>query len=649
MVGRTVLHYRLIEKIGSGGMGEIYKAQDSRLNRFVAIKALTAAKSGDADRRRRFIQEAQAASALNHPNIITIHDIIAEPDTDYLVMEFVAGMTLLDLIPSGGLRVPQVLRYSTQMADALAAAHAAGIIHRDFKPGNVMITSSGLVKVLDFGLAKLTDSSPVGQFEAAATVSHMPLTIEGSIMGTVSYMSPEQAEGKRVDARSDIFSFGAVLYEMVTGLRAFKGDSNVSTLSAVLRDDVRPISETAPDVPLELEQIIARCLCKKPDDRYQSMREVEQPLSVLRRQSDSGVLYRPISNPPAPPVAPIPSVYVPPVSVGPGTLPPATAPVEPAVSIEAPPMIQSAARSPLAERRARKDLIFGIVCVVILLAAVLGGWWYIKRRPAEPSISRAPATLQPPAVTSKPSPVAGPDAPPPPQAEGVLTNDNIIQLVEGKVAPSVIVTQIRSSKTKFNFSTSELIRLSKAGVPELVINTMRDPKGATALGTSAKPGSADDANPNAAAAVPAIPLKSGSHEAVMLSVDDGLPFRITLDEDVLAEGPQGQALRFSATEGLKVGDALVIAKGATVTGSITSETGKKKFLGMGGKATFRLEKADAVDGQKISVRAAAKRRTDGPTSRPLDTGKAKPKELAAAKGTQYVGYIDGQQTVSARK
>jgi serine/threonine protein kinase len=142
MVGRTVLHYRLIEKIGSGGMGEIYKAQDARLNRFVAIKVLTAAKSGDADRRRRFIQEAQAASALNHPNIITIHDIIAEPDTDYLVMEFVAGMTLLDLIPSGGLRVPQVLRYSSQMADALSAAHAAGIIHRDFKPGNVMITCS---------------------------------------------------------------------------------------------------------------------------------------------------------------------------------------------------------------------------------------------------------------------------------------------------------------------------------------------------------------------------------------------------------------------------------------------------------------------------------------------------------------------------
>ncbi len=615
-------------------MGEIYKAQDARLNRFVAIKVLTAAKSGDADRRRRFIQEAQAASALNHPNIITIHDIIAEPDTDYLVMEFVAGMTLLDLIPSGGLRVPQVLRYSSQMADALSAAHAAGIIHRDFKPGNVMITSSGLVKVLDFGLAKLTDRSPVGQFEAAATVSHMPLTMEGSIMGTVSYMSPEQAEGKRVDARSDIFSFGAVVYEMVTGFRAFKGDSSVSTLSAVLRDDVRPISETAPDVPLELEQIIVRCLQKKPDDRYQEMSEVERALSVLRRQSDSGVLYRPISSPPVPPV---PSVYVPPVSV---ELPPLSGTVTPE---QAPSLMpQVSARSPRAERRARKDLIFGIVCIVILAAAVLASWWYIKFRSAPPTTSQAPTTVQAPTVTGTQVPAA----PPPPQGESVLTNDSVIQMVEAQVSPSVIISQIRSTKTKFNFSTSELIRLSKAGVPEIVINAMRDPKGTSALAIPGKPANPGDPIPNA----PGVSPKS-SPGAVMLSVDDALPFHITLDQDVPADAPQGAPLRFTVTDGMKVGDALVIAKGAAVTGAIASEPGKKKFLGMGGKATFRLEKVDAVDGQKISIRAtAAKRRGDGPATRPLDSGKGpKSKELAAAKGTQYVGYIDGQQTVSVRK
>jgi serine/threonine protein kinase len=630
MVGRTVLHYRLIEKIGSGGMGEIYKAQDARLNRFVAIKALTAAKSGDADRRRRFIQEAQAASALNHPNIITIHDIISEPDTDYLVMEFVAGMTLLDLIPSGGLRVPQVLRYSCQMADALSAAHAAGIIHRDFKPGNVMITSSGLVKVLDFGLAKLTDRSPVGQFEAAATVSHMPLTVEGSIMGTVSYMSPEQAEGKRVDARSDIFSFGAVVYEMVTGRRAFRGDSSVSTLSAVLRDDVRPISETAPDVPLELEQIIDRCLRKSPDNRFQAMKEVEQALIVLRRQSDSGVLYRPISNPPAPPVP-----AVPPVSEDPqiGSRPPGETPTVPtATEVPASSMPQVAARSSRAERRAKNDLIFGIVCILVLAGASFGGWWYIQHKPGAQTRIQAPP--------SAPAPVAAPaPTPAPPPAETLLTNDSVVEMVQAKVPASVIIGHIRSTKTKFNFSTSELIRLSKAGVPENVINAMRDPKGTSALGVP--PTTVPPAN--------GLPSpKSG--EAVLISVDDGLPFRITLDQDVLADSPQGTPMRFIATDGLQVGDALVIAKGAGVTGSIASEAGRKKFLGMGGKMTFRLEKVEAVDGQKISVRAPAKPRPGGPNARPLDTGKgSKSKEFAATRGTQYIGYIDGQQTVSVHK
>jgi serine/threonine protein kinase len=159
MVGKTVHHYQFLEKLGAGGMGEIWKAQDTRLNRFVAVKILTSASAGDPERRRRFIQEAQAASALNHPNIITIHDIISEGDAEYMVMEYVQGKTLIDLIPKGGLRVPQVLKYAVQMTDALQTAHGAGIIHRDLKPGNVMVTETGLVKVLDFGLAKLTDSS----------------------------------------------------------------------------------------------------------------------------------------------------------------------------------------------------------------------------------------------------------------------------------------------------------------------------------------------------------------------------------------------------------------------------------------------------------------------------------------------------------
>src|SRR5579864_9055152 len=262
MPGMTILHYEFLEKIGSGGMGEVFKAQDKRLNRFVAIKALPYARSGDPERRKRFVQEAQTASSLSHPNIITIHDIFQEGDTHFIVMEYVAGQTLLDVIPPTGMLVGQMLLYAAQMAGALSAAHNAGIIHRDFKPANVMITGAGLVKVLDFGLAKLVQpqtawmASPASGASESETVliggpptrSTGPQTAEGSILGTVNYMSPEQAEGKRVDGRSDIFSLGAVLYEMATGRRAFQGASDIATLSAVLRDEARPITQFVADV-----------------------------------------------------------------------------------------------------------------------------------------------------------------------------------------------------------------------------------------------------------------------------------------------------------------------------------------------------------------------------------------------------------------
>ncbi|MGH9593308.1 MAG: serine/threonine-protein kinase, partial [Bryobacteraceae bacterium] len=274
MVGKNLQQYQFLEQLGAGGMGEIYKARDTRLNRFVAIKVLTSASAGDPERRRRFIHEAQAASALNHPNIITIHDIITADNSDHLVMEFVQGQTLADLIPKGGLRVPQVLKCAVQLTDALSAAHLAGSIHRDLKPGNVMVTDSGLVKILDFGLAKLADPNPVSRLsadpDATQAIADAPLTVEGSIIGTVSYMSPEQAQGKKVDPRSDIFSLGVVLYEMVTGVRAFGGDSALGTLSSILRDEARSISEIAPDVPPPLAQAITRCLRKNPDDRFQT-------------------------------------------------------------------------------------------------------------------------------------------------------------------------------------------------------------------------------------------------------------------------------------------------------------------------------------------------------------------------------------------
>src|SRR5271163_1913188 len=301
MVGKKILHYQLIERIGAGGMGEIYKAQDDRLNRLVAVKILSPGLSTDPERRRRFFQEAQAASALNHPNIITLYDIVSEGDLQCIVMEYISGKTLRDLTPAGGLPPPQALQYAAQIASALTAAHDAGLIHRDLKPSNIMVTTSGLIKVLDFGLAKWVDSSLTGQSGEQSTVE-TALTREGSIIGTVSYMSPEQAEGKRVDGRSDIFSFGSVLYEMLTGRRAFEGRSGISTLSSILRDDVKPMADIVPDTPPLLEAIISRCLPKDPNIRWQSMKEVEGALNGLRRTLDSNVLYPPITRPgpPAP-------------------------------------------------------------------------------------------------------------------------------------------------------------------------------------------------------------------------------------------------------------------------------------------------------------------------------------------------------------
>ena len=287
MIGRTISHYQVIEKLGAGGMGEIYKAQDARLNRMVAIKVLTNASAGDSERRRRFIQEAQAASALNHPNIITIYDIASDGESEYMVMEYVAGKTLADLIPPGGVGVSKTLQYSVQMADALKAAHAAGIIHRDLKPGNVMVTDSGLVKILDFGLAKVSVTTALT--EETQTMGAAPMTVAGSILGTVAYMSPEQAQGKTVDPRSDIFSFGVVMYEMLTGSKAFSGDSAISTLTAILRDDVKPVTDLVPDAPPELVEIISLALRKDPKDRWQSMQVVHTVLAAQKQKFDSGV------------------------------------------------------------------------------------------------------------------------------------------------------------------------------------------------------------------------------------------------------------------------------------------------------------------------------------------------------------------------
>ena len=292
MIGRQVLHYRILEKIGEGGMGAVYRALDTHLDRVVALKMLPHDKVADPERRQRFIQEAKAASALLHPNIIVVHDIASDQGLDFIVMEFVPGATLGQLIGRKGLKLNEALGYAVQIADGLARAHAAGIIHRDLKPANIMVTAEGLVKILDFGLAKLAEEAGASPEEGTVSLGRgeRPQTDEGFIVGTTAYMSPEQAEGKKVDARSDIFSFGAVLYEMLTGQKPFQRDSRVATLAAVLREEPKPAAQISEGLPPEMEQVLTRCLRKDPQRRWQNMSDLKVALQDLKEDSESGKL-----------------------------------------------------------------------------------------------------------------------------------------------------------------------------------------------------------------------------------------------------------------------------------------------------------------------------------------------------------------------
>src|SRR5271155_5009820 len=289
MIGQALGHYRIEAKLGEGGMGVVYRAFDTHLDRPVAIKILRADATTSPERQRRFVQEAKAASALNHPNIIHIYDISSSGNTDFIAMEFVAGKTIYQLIDKKDLPLRDALKYSIQIADALARAHSAGIVHRDLKPANIIIDEDGRVKLLVFGLAKLTEKTVESEAATATmTAEEARLTEEGSIVGTVAYMSPEQAEGRKVDARSDIFSFGSVLYEMVTGRRPFEGATKMSTISAILQKEPPPPGGLAPNLPAELEKIILRCLRKDRDRRTQHIDDIKLALEELRDDSASG-------------------------------------------------------------------------------------------------------------------------------------------------------------------------------------------------------------------------------------------------------------------------------------------------------------------------------------------------------------------------
>ena len=262
--------YEVVEPIGAGGMGEVYKAKDTRLDRSVAIKVLPSHLSESAELRQRFEQEARAVSSLNHPNICTLHDIGRENGVDFMVMELIEGETLFDRLRKGALPLDLALKHGRNVADALDKAHRAGVVHRDLKPGNIMLTKTGGTKLFDFGLATRLRRGfgEARTEESSLPTQQKPLTEKGAILGTFQYMAPEQLEGKEVDGRADIFAFGAVLYEMVTGKKAFAGESQASVIAAILEREPLRLTEIEPVTPPALEHLVSGCLSKDRDARW---------------------------------------------------------------------------------------------------------------------------------------------------------------------------------------------------------------------------------------------------------------------------------------------------------------------------------------------------------------------------------------------
>jgi Tol biopolymer transport system component/predicted Ser/Thr protein kinase len=307
LIGKTLNHYEVLSRIGKGGMGEVYLARDTKLDRQVALKVLPEELAASPDRRARFEREAKAIAALKHPNIVTIYSVEKSNGVDFITMELIEGKRFSELIPKNGFPLQEFLDRAVSLSDALGSAHKQGITHRDIKPDNIMLDAEGRLKVLDFGLAKVRDETGqpglgTQELTAAATPSTPgTVTQEGKILGTVAYMSPEQAEGKPIDSRTDIFSLGVVLYEMATGQRPFKGDTHISMITSIMRDEPVTVTALNQSLPRHLGRIVRRCLAKKPDRRYQTAIDLRNELEELKAELESGELQVPAGIAPARP------------------------------------------------------------------------------------------------------------------------------------------------------------------------------------------------------------------------------------------------------------------------------------------------------------------------------------------------------------